>query len=186
MIRLLRWGLGTSVLAIGLIASLLSWNLWSYHRLTHEQWVADLHFTRVADGRFVATINQPDASRRELELRGDDWQLDARLITWQPWLQLLGNDPLYRLDSLSGRYRDIDQARQQTPSVYALGDNGGLDLWSLMREGGHWLPGVDAAYGSAVFLPMEHDASYRVTLSANGLVARPTNNPARSAVSSWY
>lgn len=186
MIRVLRWGAAATALAAMLTAGLLGLNLWTYQRLTDELWVADLHFTRVSPGRFAATITRPGEQARSVGLSGDDWQLDARLITWRPWMQLLGSDPVYRLDRLSGRYRDIARARSNLPSVHALSDNPGLDLWALMREGEHWLPGVDAAYGSAVFLPMEHDASYRVTLSAKGLVARPINEPAKTAVSRWY
>ena len=186
MIRLLRTGLTILILAGLLLGALLGWNLWTYHRLTAEQWVADLTFNRVGDGYYRATFEPTGQSPRQFELRGDDWQLDARLVTWTPWMQLLGNDPIYRLDRLSGRYRDIETARTQLPSVFALSTNPGLDLWALARDGGDWMPGVDAVYGSAVFLPMADGARYRVSLSARGLLARPYNEYAASAISTWY
>lgn len=185
MIRLLRWSLSTGLLVVALVAGLLGWNVWTYHRLTAELPVAELHFARVGDGVYLATITPTQGSPRRFRLAGDDWQLDARLITWQPWMQLLGSDPLYRLDRLSGRYRDVARARSVPPSVHALAKNPGLDLWALARDGGAWLPGVDAAYGTAVFLPMAHDARYRVTLSPKGLVARPDNSDAKAAISNW-
>lgn len=186
MIRLLRVGVTTLGLAGMLLAGLFGWNLWSYHRLTAEQQVADLNFERIASSAFVATLHIPGQAPRRYELHGDDWQLDARLVTWAPWMQVLGKDPIYRLDRLAGRYRDIDQARSRAPSVWALTPNPGIDLWSLARDHGQWLPGVDAAYGSAVYLPMADGAGYRISLSSHGLVARPYNADAASAISTWY
>lgn len=186
MIRLLRAGVATAALAAVLLAGLLGWNLWTYHRLTAESAVADLAFNRIGDDRYLATLTPVGTNPRQFQLSGQDWQLDARLVTWAPWMQLLGSDPIYRLDRLSGRYRDIEQARSTPPTVWSLSENPGLDVWSLARDGGDWLPGVDAAYGSAVFLPMADGARYRITLSARGLVARAYNDHAASAVSTWY
>ena len=44
---------------------------------------------------------------------------------------------------------------------------------------------LDAAYGSAVYLPMSDAARYQVSISRTGLVARPMNDSAREAVSRW-
>jgi len=186
MIRLLRASLSVLVMTGLLLGAMLSWNLWTYHRLTAEQWVADLTFNQIGDGYYLATLQPNGQPAQQFQLHGDDWQLDARLVTWVPWMQLLGNEPIYRLDRLSGRYRDVEMARTQLPSVHALSQNPGLDLWALARDGGDWLPGVDAAYGSAVFLPMADGAGFRVSLSARGLIARPYNQYAASAISTWY
>jgi hypothetical protein len=40
-------------------------------------------------------------------------------------------------------------------------------------------------YGSAVFLPMTDQAEYSISISRNGLVARPDNAVAKKAVSRW-
>ncbi|MEE4192154.1 MAG: cation/multidrug efflux pump [Halieaceae bacterium] len=186
MMRVVRWGLGAATLGAALLVGLVGWNVWTYHRLTGEQWVADLSFERIGPGQFVAVLRSPGGESRRFALQGDDWQLDARLITWQPWMQLMGNDPIYRLDRIWGRYRDLDRARTLPPSVYALTENPGVDLWSLARDGGGWLPGVDAAYGTAVYLPMQDNADYRVTLGTKGLVVRPVNDTARLAISTWH
>jgi hypothetical protein len=186
MRRLLRLSLATASLVLVLLAGLLGMNLWTYHRLGGEQLVAELHFSRTGQGSYRVRLDLPDAPSRSFQLQGDDWQLDVRMIAWQPWLQLLGRDPLYRLDRLSGRYRDIEQARTTPPSVYALSENPGLDLWALAREGRDWLPGIDAVYGSAVYLPMRHQAAYRITLSQKGLLVRPNNDQGRTAISHWY
>lgn len=186
MIRLLRVSVAMVVLGAAIVCGLVGWNLWTYDRLTHESEVADLAFSRTGNGEYLATLATPDGNTRRFDLTGDDWQLDARLVTWSPWMTLVGADPLYRLDRLSGRYRDIDLARHAVHTVWRLAPDPGLDLWRLAREGGDWLPGVDAAYGSAVYLPMADGARYRITMSARGLVVRPYNDKAASAVSTWY
>ncbi len=186
MIAIIRAFFAASGIALFALLGLLGWNAWTYHRLTDEAFVAELSFARIDDQQYLATLHPADAPATTVTLAGDDWQLDARLVTWMPWAQLLGADPLYRLDRISGRFRDVEQARAATPSVHALTANPGLDLWAIARDGGDWLPGVDAAYGTAVFLPMADGARYRVSLSSHGLVARPYNQAATSVISTWY
>jgi hypothetical protein len=53
-----------------------------------------------------------------------------------------------------------------------LTDDRGIDVWAFARDGADWLPGIDAVYGSSVFLPMGDGQRYVVTLSRTGLVAR--------------
>jgi hypothetical protein len=48
-----------------------------------------------------------------------------------------------------------------------------------------WVPWVDALYGSATYMPMVDGASYTVSFSLTGLLARPSNDIARKAVSQW-
>lgn len=185
MIRLVRRFVGLSLLAMVAIGGLLAANLWTFHRLTAEQAVANLHLSKLADGAYAARLTTPDGLDREFVLHGDEWQLDVRLISWSPWLFAIGRDPMYRLDRLSGRYRDVEMARKQPLSAYAVAANPGLDMWSLVRDGYGWLPGVDAAYGAAVFLPMSDGASYRILLTPKAVIARADNGKAREAISQW-
>jgi hypothetical protein len=114
-------------------------------------------------------------------LYGDDWQLDARVLKWKGWANLLGLDAQYRLERISGRYRDIEQERRDERTVYALSQNPGLDLWELSNRYRRWLPFVDAMYGSATYLPMAETARYEVKMTQTGLIARPMNAAAESA-----
>ena len=60
---------------------------------------------------------EPD---RLLSMLGDEWQLDARVINWKPPATLLGLEPIYRLERLSGRYPDLVDERTAPRSVHAL------------------------------------------------------------------
>ena len=70
-------------------------------------------------------------------------------------------------------------------SVYALSEPVPLDVWQFARRYPKLLPGVDAHYGTATYLPMAHDAIYEVKMTRTGLIARPLNEAATEAVGNW-
>ena len=140
----------------------------------------------ISPQQFSVELKELDSGERALyELQGDEWQLDAQILTWHGFANLLGLDTHYRLHRLSGRYADIRQARTWPHTVHSLTREQRIDLWNYVSEYKNWLNMVDATYGSAVFLPMSNDARYGISISRNGLVARPDNLQARQAVSNW-
>lgn len=165
-----RAALGVAGLPLLFGTLLAGSNLYTYHALTREIAVGEIHFTRLGEQRYTAEFKPRDAPAQRFELNGDEWQLDARVIKWLGVGTLFGLDPLYRLDRLSGRYLDPAQARAHAPSLYALGKDAGIDIWKLARQ--YPLGLVDASYGSGVFLPMRDGARYRVSMTASGLIAR--------------
>lgn len=176
---------GVLLLALAALLGALALNLHTYRRLTYEQPAAELRFRALGSQRYVAEMLYPSGKAQTFVLRGDDWQLDARVLKWRGVAVLLGLNTAYRLERLSGRYERIDQARHALRSVYALARNPGVDLWSLARRYGAWLPWVDAVYGNATYLPMANGAHFAVSVTASGLVARPLNAAARQAVRRW-
>ena len=160
------------VAAVAAVLGLGGLNLYTYQRFTEEMLVAELAFEQLDTRRFQVTLRPSEGLERQFVLQGDEWQLDARMIKWTDWLTFLGESPLYRLDRLSGRYMKIDDARSNDLSAHALGEDSGIDIWAMAREAGDWLPGIDAAYGSSVFLPMVDGAKYEVSISRTGLLAR--------------
>lgn len=160
--------------ALALLTAGLGLALRGYRLLTAEEPVATLVARKTAPQQFALRIDFPDGSHQSAALRGDEWQLDARVIKWTPRAIELGARPLYRVDRLSGRFHDATQAAAAAPSVVDLSGESILDLWQLKRLYPQWLPWIDADYGSAAYLPLVDGASYRVTLSATGgLIARP-------------
>ncbi len=147
-----------------------------YRLLTQETVVATIGARELAPQQFAVTADFPDGKQATGTLRGDEWQLDARVIKWTPDAVTLGAEPLYRVERLSGRYRDAAQAQVTPPTLIALGDDSRFDLWRLKREFPRWLPWIDADYGSAAYLPLLDGARYTVTLSPlGGLIARPAD-----------
>jgi len=122
---------------------------------------------------------------RDYNVRGDEWQIDARVLKWRAIGNLLGFDTVYRLERLSGRYGDIQSERSAPRTVHELAQDPGVDFWSVARRYHEYLPLADALYGSATYVPMAEGAEYVVTVSASGLVVRPANDAARKAVGDW-
>jgi hypothetical protein len=157
----------------------------SYERLTGEQLVGVIEFSRSAPDEYTARLMIDGELDRLLPLRGDEWQLDARVITWQPPATILGMEPVYQLERLSGRYSDVDRERSEPRTVHALAEERPMDLWSLARNFPRLAPGVDAYYGTATYVPMADGARFRITLSRDALIARPVNDAARESVGNW-
>jgi len=188
--RLLSAGIYSSsssvllVLAIALIA--LATNLYTYHRISHEQDVAEIIFRQLGPQHYSATVYLKDKHQNaEYIINGDEWQLDARIIKWKPPLYLAGLDSLYRLERISGRYRDVEEEKTENRTVYSLAENEGLDIWSITKNHPSWIPWVDAYYGSATYLPMKDGARFKITLSQTGLLARPVNEASKESIRFW-
>jgi hypothetical protein len=169
----------------GSAAILLAFSYYGYDRLVAEQQVSRIEFSESAPGEYTARVMINGKQDRFFELRGDEWQMDARVVTWKPPVTLLGLDPIYQLDRISGRYADIDDERTAQRTIYALSDELAFDVWRVARRFPLLMPGVDAYYGTATYLPMADGAQFDVSLSRTALIARPVNEPAREAVGMW-
>lgn len=176
VLRLAKFSAVSVIAFVGIIAGLGGLNLYTYQRFTEESRVASLDFVQRGERTFAVTLTPVDDVPQQFELRGDEWQLDVRMIKWNNWLTFLGEAPLYRLDRVSGRFISIDEARNERPQLVDLRQKKGIDVWSFARDAGDWLPGIDAAYGSSVYLPMRDGQSYDVWISNTGLLARKRIN----------
>jgi hypothetical protein len=177
--------LGAFVVLVGVAAGLVAASLHGYRRLTHEQLAANVSVRQLGERHFALTLEAPAAPPRHFELRGDEWQIDARVLKWRGMGTLAGFDTVYRLERLSGRYADLPREKNEPRTVYALAQEEGFDVWPAIRRYHDWLPFADALYGSAAFVPLAENAGYQVTVSNSGLVVRPTNDAARKAIGNW-
>ncbi|HET9679333.1 MAG TPA: cation/multidrug efflux pump [Gammaproteobacteria bacterium] len=176
---------GCCFILAGLLLLAVGMNFRLYNRFTHEQPIAEVWFSQVGPQYYSAQIRYPEGGTRLVSLRGDQWQLDARVLKWEAPATILGLDPLYKLERISGRYVDETQARTASYTVYSLGEEPAVNVLGMAEEYANWLPWKDAVYGSATYLPMADRAGYAVSLTNSGLVARPLNEPAQKAVQNW-
>ena len=113
--RLIRAGgngltfLATS--AASAAAALVIFNYVSYNRLTSEEQISQIEFRRIGDNEYHARLMIEGEHDQFFRLRGDEWQLDARIVNWNAPATILGLDPLYRLERISGRFSSIDVTR---------------------------------------------------------------------------
>ena len=179
-------GLSALVFLLAAAATgLLGIDLLTYQRLTYEAPAAEVQFSKLDERRYQAKLTYASGETYGCELLGDEWQIDARVLKWHGFVNVIGFDSAYRLERIGGRYRDTESERSGTRTVYALNAPARVDTWELARRYREWVPWVDALYGSAVYLPMADGALYQVSATQNGLIARPLNQAARGAIAGW-
>lgn len=177
---------GLALLALAALIGLTAMDVYSYKQVLQEQVVATINFDRVEDQHYFAVLADKDGKEQRVELRGDQWQLDARIVKWDGYLATLGIKPAYRLERLSGRYYDIEKETTAKRTAHRVHNSlYGLDVWNILNTHPEWVPVVDAVYGTATYLPMRDGALFEITLSNTGLVARPINAAAREAVAEF-
>lgn len=163
-----------SLLAVlAVITALAGLNLHTYSRLTDEAPVARLVFQPVAPQQFRVELRSGDfCEAQTFLLYGDEWRIDAQFLKWKPWANLLGLDARYRLDRLSGRYRDVRQENENPHVAWALSKPPLLE--SLIPDSG-WLAGLsplDTVFGSSVYQDIEPGYEYTVYRGQSGLLVR--------------
>ena len=192
--RLRDWQIGSGiaflagaavVAALGTAGAMLAASLHTYARLTQEQEAARAVFRELAPKRYELLLVLKGEPARAFEIRGDEWQIDARVLKWKGMGTLLGLDTLYRFERLAGRYADTAQEKSAPRTVYPLAAQAPFDLWALLKEQQRWLPLADALYGSAAYAPMADGAQYSVNVSTTGLLIRPLNETAKKSLGSW-
>jgi len=146
-------------------ASLVASNILVYHRLTHEFPIALVSVQALKKQQYhVQVLQLRSCQENTFILRGDEWQMDARILKWHDWANIVGLDASYQLDRITGRYRDIRQQQNNLPSVFALETEETFDLWSLKKDY-QWLPWFDAEFGQSVYLPMNDKEHYEVKMT---------------------
>lgn len=127
-----------------------------------------LGFTEIRSGRQGKT--------QTFSLYGDQWEVSAHVLKWDPGLNLLGMHTGYRLWQLKGSYQDAQAENTGPHRAYDL--QGGKDwLFSLVVFLGEKVPGVEAVYGNAVSRPARAGERYDVFITTSGLSVRRRSTP---------
>jgi hypothetical protein len=177
---------GVTTASLGGFSIVLLGSIVGYGHLTGEQTVGLIEFRENTPGEFTARLMIEGETDQLLTLKGDEWQIDARVVSWKPPATMLGLEPIYQLERLSGRYSDIEREVSEPRTVHALAEENLLDIWTIARRFPVLMPGVDAYYGTATYLPMADGARFEVSLSRDAIIARPLNDTARRAVGEWH
>ncbi|HEU5261797.1 MAG TPA: hypothetical protein VFU41_10300 [Gemmatimonadales bacterium] len=164
---------GLLLLALAALAATVTIGVRGYRALTHEVVAATVKTEPIGPQRFRATIILPDRRLAMYELAGDAFYVDAHILKWHPWANLLGLHTAYELDRVTGRYNAVTDERSGPHTVYDLGRERPVDLFSLARRYRLLTPLVDAEYGSAAFVTGTRPAEYEVRVSTTGLLMRP-------------
>lgn len=166
--------LGLLLLALAGLAAAISVGLREYRALTLEVLAATVTTEPLGPQHFRATIMMPDKRLAMYDLAGDALYMDAHILKWHPWVNLLGLHTSYELDRVAGRYNAVSDERSKPHTAYELARPAWpawVDLFWIARR--HVLgPLVDAEYGSAAFVAGTRPARYEVRVSTTGLLMR--------------
>lgn len=158
--------------AAGAACGAIALGVKGYRALTHEEIAAVVRIEPLGSQRFLAQFRFPDGSEATYTLAGDELYVDAHILKWQPWANVLGLDTAYELDRVTGRYHDLVQEQQQPRTVFSLAPERRVNLFSLRQRYALLSPLLDAEYGSATFAAADGPAQYEVRVSTSGLLIR--------------
>ena len=161
-----------ALLALGALFGAIAIGTQGYRALTREDLAARIVVQPTGAQRFSATVRFADGREASYELAGDEIYVDAHILKWRPLANVLGLHTAYELGRLAGRYRELGEERRAPRTVYSLGTERPLDLFSLRQRHAFLAPLVDAQYGSATFVPVTERAELEVRVSTTGLLMR--------------
>ena len=161
-----------TLLGVAALCAALAVSVHGYRALTFEEVAAVVEIQPVVPRRFVARVTLADGRERSFELAGDELYVDARVLKWSPWANLLGLHTSYALDRVAGRYADLEAERREPRSVHSLVDGARFDAFALRRKHELLAPLVDASYGSATFAAADRPVTLELRVSTTGLLLR--------------
>ena len=161
-----------ALLALGSLFGAIAVGTQGYRALAREDLAAHIVVQPTGAQRFSATVRLADGREASYDVAGDEIYVDAHILKWRPLANVFGLHTEYELARLAGRYRDIEAERRAPRTVYLLGAERPLDLFSLRQQHTFLAPLVDAQYGSATFVPVTERAELELRVSTTGLLMR--------------
>ena len=169
---------GLMLLALGSLAGTISVGMMGYRALTREDVAARIVVKPAGPQRFLATFRFIDGREATYELAGDEIYVDAHILKWHPYANMIGLHTAYEIDRVAGRYRALRDEREALRTVHSLARDKPVDLYALRRRHAFLAPAFDAEYGSATFVPVTRPAELELRISTTGLLIREAK-PAR-------
>lgn len=167
-----RMLLGLFLLALGSLAGTISVGMMGYRALTREDVAAHIVVKPAGRQRFIATFRFPDGREATYELAGDEIYVDAHILKWHPYANMIGLHTAYEIDRVAGRYHAVKDEREAVRTVHALARDKPVDLYALRQRHAFLAPAFDAEYGSATFVPVTRPAELELRVSTTGLLMR--------------
>jgi hypothetical protein len=172
-------------LALTAAIGLGAYDLLSYQQIMHPKPLATISFSGSQDQVYSAQLVMKNGASSNYQLKGDQWQMDARIFKWPGDGADAAFKSGYRLNRLEGRVYSIDQQQASDRSGADIHSSKWVDVWWLLNTFGSHLGLSDLSYDSVTYMPMAPNAVYKISLSQHGLVSEPFNSEARNAVSKW-
>lgn len=181
----LRGSFGMLVLALGGLIGLIAWDVSTYQPLPQGAPLASLSFQADGQQRYSVKV-EAGQQVRFVALEGDLWQLDIRALHWKGLAALIGLEPGFRLETLSGRYLAVEQQDQARRPRVELGRSlAGIDFWAWLQSCGCGSLIFEANPRRVSYLPIADGVAYTIEMAPTGLLAKPANAAAEQALNDW-
>jgi hypothetical protein len=162
------------MLSLSALSATISIAIQGYHALTREELAATITITPVNVQQFIAKVSLPDGTQKMFSLTGDELYIDAHILKWKPWANILGLHTSYELDRIAGRYAAMTDETAKPRTVYTLSKEAPVNIFELRRRFAALDPLLDAEYGSATFINTNAAEEFKVMVSTTGLLIRKT------------
>ena len=167
-----RMAAGLVLLMLGAFAGTISVGMQGYRALTREEVAARILVKPAGPQRFLATFKFPDGREATYDLAGDEIYVDAHILKWHSYANMIGLHTAYEIDRVAGRYQKIKDEQEAMRTVHAVGRERAVDLYALRQRYSFLSPLFDAEYGSATFVPVTRPAELELRVSTTGLLMR--------------
>jgi len=157
---------------LGGLTGAIAVGIQGYQTLSREDVVAYISVSPIAPQRFAAILRFKDGHVANYVISGDEIYVDAHILKWQPIANFIGLHTAYELDRIGGRYREIDQERTGNRTIFSLGLEKSINLFSLRQRYPFLSLLLDAKYGSATFVPIVQSVELELRISTTGLLLR--------------
>ena len=159
--------------AVLLLALTLNFN--TYDELIADQPLAELTVEQVGPQTFAVRLMRiPAGDLQMFTLKGNHWQLDARVLNWHGWTRWLGLNANVRLEHLIA---SDQQAAGATPNTYVLNHTPGIRLIDLQQTYPRLLDFLSSHTLITEPMPLEQGLRFHIYTSQDLLLARIINRP---------
>ena len=144
-----------------------------YQSLVKEEAAATITVKPTGEQTFHARMDFPDGTHQVFALNGDELLVDAYVLKWKPWVNVLGLHTAYRLDRIRGRYQTIEDENNKPQSIYAINAKSSKGLAQWREDYSVLSVLLDVEHGSASFVNAQQKQEFQLAVTTNGLLIRP-------------
>ncbi|MBN2100632.1 hypothetical protein JW710_01930 [Candidatus Dojkabacteria bacterium] len=144
-----------------------------YFKITYTPIERPSAFTRI----FVRDEEDEDkkmlTEREEFFIHGDRFMVEAHVVNFEDWANLLGFKTIYKVSRIRGEYNSTEKERSGKRSVYDM--NGGMDpVWETMEYNQEILDFlIDGVYVSGVSQSArKEEATWGIYMTEDGLIMK--------------
>lgn len=171
---------GALLLLGGSLLFTVALNFNTYSELRAGTPIAEVSIEKATENTYLLRLLRiPAGDLQVFSIRGEQWDLQARLLHWRGWTRKLGLSDhirLEQLNSLSTR-KVRNSSTQGYVNSYALTGDPGIDLWRLHQRYADQSRWLDTEALRTASLPLQDGARFHVYWQENQLVVRQINRP---------